>query len=143
MKAIKVLVVEDNRLILGMMQRMFQSLNYKVDVAKNASEAIYLVVNHSYQLIISDVGLPDANGVELIEEVRRIEQQKNRIPAYICGATAFDLEQYRQPCFEAGFDEMVAKPMNLHFLRHLILKAQCHLIKPHCASNEKQSDGYS
>lgn len=126
-KAIKVLVIEDNRLILGMMQRMFESLNYKVDIAKNAAEAIYLVVNHSYQLIISDIGLPDANGVELIAEVRSIEQQKNRMPAYICGATAFDLDQYRQPCFEVGFDEMVAKPINLHFLQHLIVKAECHL----------------
>jgi len=123
-KAIKVLVVEDNKFILSMMQRMFESLNYKVDVAKNAAEAIYLVVNNQYQLIISDIGLPDANGVELIEEVRHIEKQKNRVPAYICGATAFDLDQYRQPCFEAGFDEMVAKPMNMHFLQHLLVKAQ-------------------
>jgi len=123
-KAIKVLVVEDNKFILSMMQRMFESLNYKVDVAKNAAEAIYLIINNSYQLIISDIGLPDANGVELIEEVRNIERQKNRVPAYICGATAFDLDQYRQPCFEVGFDEMVAKPMNMHFLQHLLVKAQ-------------------
>ena len=77
-----------------------------------------------YQLIITDIGLPDFNGVELVEKVRILEKQENRYPAYICGATAFDLEQYRQPCFAVGFNEVGSKPMNLHFLQHLIIKAQ-------------------
>ena len=127
-KAINILLVEDNPIITGLMMRMFKSIGYEIDIETSVAMALKSVINKSYQLIISDIGLPDANGVELIEEVRNIEKQKQRIPAYICGATAFDLEQYRQPCFEAGFDEMVAKPMNLHFLQHLILKAQSHVV---------------
>jgi CheY-like chemotaxis protein len=127
MKPVKVLVIEDNPLILNMMQRMFESLNYKVDTAKTAAEAIRQIIDDEYQLIISDIGLPDANGIELVEEVRSLEKKKNRAPVYICGATAFDLEQYRQPCFEVGFDEVVSKPMNLHFLQHLIVKARYQL----------------
>jgi CheY-like chemotaxis protein len=122
-------VVEDNRLILGMMQRMFAAVGCKVDIAATAAEAIYCVIKNEYQLIVTDIGLPDANGVELVDEIRSLEKQKDRMPAYICGATAFDIEQYRQPCFDVGFDEVVAKPMNLHFLQHLILKAECHLAK--------------
>jgi len=129
MKQVKILIIEDNKLILSMMQNMFEALNYKVDVATTAAEAIYQIVNNPYQLIISDIGLPDANGVELVEEIRLLEKKQGRLSAYICGATAFDLEQYRQPCFEVGFDEVVSKPMNMHFLKHLLVKAQFHFSK--------------
>ena len=92
MKFIKILVVEDNRLILSMMQRMFTAVGCKVDIATNAKEAIYCVIKNEYQLIVTDIGLPDADGVELVDEIRSLEKQKNCMSAYICGVTAFDIE---------------------------------------------------
>ena len=121
---INILLVEDNPFILGMMQRMFKSIPQSVNVAKTAAEAVALVKQNDYQLILTDIGLPDSNGIELVEYIRTIEIKEQRCLAYICGATAFDLEQYRKPCFEVGFDELVSKPMNLHFIQYLLVKAK-------------------
>ena len=99
-------------------------INQKIDFATTVEEALHLISKYTYQLIVTDIGLPDATGMELVEEVRAMEQRRSLNPAYICGATAFKVEQYRTTCFVIGFDDLVPKPMNIYYLRHLVLKAQ-------------------
>ena len=120
MKTLKILVVEDNVLILKCLQHFFASLDLKIETATTVLEAIRLVEDNHYQLIVSDIGLPDGNGVELVEQVRALEKKEYRKGAYICGSTAFNLNQYKRICEEVGFNELTSKPMSIDMIQRLI-----------------------
>lgn len=126
---IKVLIIEDNPVIAKMMLRMFAHLGHKVDIASNGFRALQLVGLNHYRLIISDLGLSDMSGVDLIEQIRKHELLRGHEPAYICAATAYNLQEFRPKCFRVGFDEVVSKPLNIHFLNHLILKAEMQILQ--------------
>jgi CheY-like chemotaxis protein len=123
MKHIKILVVEDNLLIMRMACLLFDEIGCKIDCATSYDEAATLIEKNDYGLVLTDLGLPGKSGVDLAAFIRQQENQYQRKSSYICGATAYALSEVRQQCFEAGMDDLVAKPVNINFLKHLLVVA--------------------
>lgn len=117
--AINILLVEDNAFIRKFTLRLFHELGYQVDSAKNYQEAIGLISTNTYDLVLTDIGLPDQNGIAVTQRLREIEATENRSNAYVCGATAFALDEYRTACQNAGMNDLAPKPINLSFLEKL------------------------
>lgn len=121
--AINILLVEDNPIIRNSTIRLFQELKLEIDVAINYQEAVNHIRSKHYDLVLTDIGLPDKDGIAVTQQLRKIESQEDRPKAYVCGATAFVLDEYRTACFNAGMNDLVSKPINLAFIEKLVFVA--------------------
>lgn len=78
MADLRVLVVDDEELILQMMKGFFGHRRDHCDVASRGDDALRLIAAHTYDLVLSDIGMPGMNGLELIGRV------KSRQPHAVC-----------------------------------------------------------
>src|ERR1700676_319409 len=90
----RILVVEDEKRIADFLSRGLESGGYAVDVANDGSTAIELVHNTEYDLIILDLGLPDMDGLSVLQKIRN---RKPSPPVLILSArdAVDDQDQHR------------------------------------------------
>ena len=105
---LQILVVEDNAINQRISKTMLEQIGCHVDIAGCAKEAIDKL-NKKYDLVFMDIGLPDMNGFEAVEAIRRCEQPGDRVP--IVAMTAHVFEHDRARCFDVGMDDVMAKPI--------------------------------
>lgn len=98
---VHVLVVEDDRSIGEQLARGLSRAGCRVDLVGSAAAALQHV---NAQLILLDLGLPDADGVELCQRLRE------QTAAPILVVTARDTEHERVTALDAGADDYLAKP---------------------------------
>jgi CheY-like chemotaxis protein len=66
--------------------------------------------NHTFDLMLSDVGMPDMDGYELMHEVRKFGERLGRLPAI--AVTAYARAEDRQRSLLAGYQMHIAKPID-------------------------------
>jgi CheY-like chemotaxis protein len=113
-----ILLVEDNRDTLHTLSRLLQRAGYRVSCATTAREAIQLEKSKRHDLLLSDIGLPDASGWEMLLELRKISPRIAAVAMSGYGAPE-DTEKSRQ----AGFYEHLVKPVNYQNLRAVLERA--------------------
>jgi DNA-binding response OmpR family regulator len=96
------------------MKRMLERRGYKITVAHSADQAVEKVRTQDFDLLISDIGLPDRSGYDLMREVRL---NKNLPGIALSG---FGTEQDVSQAREAGFSEHLTKPINFERLERTI-----------------------
>jgi len=67
----KVLVADDEESLRGIVKEILTDNGYDVDAASNGKEAMDLVRKNNYEVLISDIRMPEMNGIELLEEVKK------------------------------------------------------------------------
>lgn len=102
---IKILIVEDDENIGFIVKDHFESSGYDAYYANNANEAFSLFKDHSPDLCLFDVILPDKTGFELAEEVRKIN---STVP--IIFLTAQTMKEDIVTGFKLGADDYIRKP---------------------------------
>ena len=107
----KILVVDDERMIRNMLEKAFTKAGYMVKTAESAEEALDLLNNEKIQVMFLDLKLPNMNGVELCQEIR-----KHNPIAIIYAVTGYASLFELALCREAGFDDYFTKPVNLSML---------------------------
>ena len=93
----------DTALMLG---RLLEASGYKVKTAGNVSEALELVDREPFDVLVSDLGLPDATGFELM---RRIGERHTLKGIAISG---YGMDEDIRKSLEAGFSEHLVKPVD-------------------------------
>lgn len=112
----KVLLVDDDLIHLTILKKIFEKSNDEVVTARNGKEALrYLEFDPGFHVILTDIMMPEMDGVELLEHIREGESTKD-IPTI--GFTSGDVEFFRKKCSKR-FDQLVAKPMNFFDLYSL------------------------
>jgi two-component system, OmpR family, response regulator len=101
----QVLLVEDDPRILDFVQRGLKAEGYAVEVASTGMQALALTAEAQFQAIVLDLGLPDMNGREVCEQLR-----KNGIETPILMLTAKDTVQDKVTGLRAGADDYMTKP---------------------------------
>lgn len=114
-----ILLLEDNELNQIMFKVMLEDLGYNVAIADNGKDALKLFSKHEFDLIFSDISLPDMSGIEVIQAMRK---QKNNINKPIIAVTAHALEEDRQNCLKAGADDVLIKPIMQPALKNILRK---------------------
>ena len=114
-----VLIVEDSPDTLEMMRAFFVQKGCRVIVANSAEEALNLAAAEKPGIVISDIGMPDADGYELLAELRRLPDMKD-VPAIAFSGYAME-EDYAR-ALEAGFSAHLAKPLDPEKLLAIIQK---------------------
>lgn len=66
------LVVDDDEFILQLVRRKLEQSGIRCDTSETAAEAMDLIRRHRYRVVISDINMPEMNGVELVAEVKEI-----------------------------------------------------------------------
>lgn len=73
-----VLLVEDNLMARTVVKTMLTKAHCSVIEAENGNDAYALFVNHSFDFVLTDIGLPDFSGLELTKKIRRLERNEKR-----------------------------------------------------------------
>jgi len=102
----RVLVVEDEPNIRGILRTLLQTANYRVIEAETVARAEIEARSHKPDLLIVDLGLPDADGGQLIRKVR----QWSPVPILVLSARS--LEEQKIAALDAGADDYVTKPFS-------------------------------
>lgn len=103
----RILVVDDERQITRMLRVSLQSSGYDVEVANNGLEALERIRENEPDLIITDLAMPEMNGVELTEAVRRLAATP------IIVLSVRDAEATKIRALDKGADDYVTKPFSM------------------------------
>ena len=109
-----ILVVDDNAANQKVARRMIERLGYQVDVASTGGEAVSMIANGRYDVVLMDCQMPEMDGYEATRRIRRNERGGRHIP--VIAVTADDLDGERERCLAAGMDDYISKPLKLHIV---------------------------
>ncbi len=107
-KEIKILLVDDEPDILEIVGYNLSQEGYQVITASNGKEAVAMAKKELPNLIIMDVMMPEMDGIEACENIRRFPELENTIITFLTARS----EDYSQVAgFDAGADDYIAKPI--------------------------------
>ena len=116
-KNIKILVVEDIELNQLLMKTLLDDFGYECDITANGKLAIEKLKTHSYDIILMDLQMPEMNGFEATEYIRKKMKLSIPIIALTADVTTVDLEK----CKAIGMDDYIAKPIDERLLYSKLL----------------------
>lgn len=103
----KVLVVDDEKLIVKGIRFSLEQENMKVDCAYDGAEALEMVKNNQYDIILLDVMLPKLTGFEVCQQIREFSS----VPVIMLTAKGDDMDKILG--LEYGADDYITKPFNI------------------------------
>ena len=119
---VRVLVVDDHEESRRLVQAVLADCGADVSVAGSADEALNLLRSVYVDVLVSDIGLPDCDGYDLIRRLREREREHGgRIPAVALTAYAGDDDRAR--AVAAGFQHYVTKPVGPADLADVVARA--------------------
>lgn len=119
----KVLVVDDETAIRRLLRNTLQVNDYRVFEAGTVAEALALSASHQPDVILLDLGLPDGDGLSVIEAVR----QRSAVPIIVLSSRTDDGGKVR--ALDAGADDYVTKPFSVDELLARIRTALRHRVQ--------------
>ncbi len=102
------LVVDDEPSVLGVVTELLLNLGFNVDSAGNGKEALQLLRNKNHSILVTDINMPELNGIELIKGIKKEIPEIN-----IIAMTAYDKDYTYMSVINAGADDFVIKPFNI------------------------------
>ncbi|MFO0575817.1 MAG: CHASE domain-containing protein [Polyangia bacterium] len=111
---VRVLVAEDNPANQTVAALMLTKLGCRVDVAANGREALEAASAQLYDLIFMDCQMPEVDGYEATERIRRLPGRHGQVP--IVALTANTFASDRERCSAVGMNDFVGKPVSVPML---------------------------
>ena len=119
-KNIKILIVDDFSTLRMSLRKILIQLKFEsVDEAEDGKEAVEKLKENDYDLVISDVDMPNMNGFELLDYIKADERLKN-IPVMFITAEAEKEKIIRS--IQAGLDAYITKPFTIATLQQKLDK---------------------
>ncbi len=118
---LRILLVEDDRSILLMLQHLLLQAGHTVTTARSGVEALRLVEESMPQLIITDWAMPEMDGIEFCKALRQNPAWRN---IYVFIVTAQESTERLVEAFEAGANDYLTKPINFKVLGARMWAAQ-------------------
>ncbi len=117
----RVLVAEDDvvnrRVVLAMLAR----LGYRADAVEDGRRAVEAALSGAYSVVLMDCSMPELDGLQATQEIRRLGVGRPRLP--ILALTANALESERRRCLAAGMDGYLSKPVRSEDLHEALVRA--------------------
>jgi PAS domain S-box-containing protein len=114
-RSLNVLLVEDNEYTSSAMAEVLEVLGHKVSVATTVAEALAFAKNGPFDLLVSDIGLPDGSGLDIARAWQGLQPGRPSV-----AITGYGMDEDIRRCREAGFDDHLTKPVNFARLEALI-----------------------
>jgi two-component system response regulator VicR len=106
----KVLVIEDEELMIKALEFRLKKDGYEVDLARDGAQGIELLDKNSYDLVITDLMMPFVSGLEVVNHIKSNPMLKDT-PVIVL--SSIGLERVIMEAFELGVDDFITKPFNL------------------------------
>ncbi|WP_298715766.1 ATP-binding protein [uncultured Oceanisphaera sp.] len=113
-----ILVAEDNEVNQKVIRQQLLLLGYTADIANNGVEAIELWRKKPYDLLITDLHMPEMDGYQLTRQIR--EQENGASPMSIVALSANAFKEEIARCLEQGMNDYLSKPMELQKLKAML-----------------------
>jgi two-component system chemotaxis response regulator CheY len=115
----RILIVEDSGTMRSLIASALEELGHpvKVDEAENGFEALRLLPRNAYELILTDINMPDINGLELVSFVKQDDRYRD-IPLVIISTESSERDRLRG--MELGADAYLVKPFVPEELRRVV-----------------------
>ncbi len=121
---LRLMVVEDHADTARVLSRLLKASGHIVRTATSAADALALAEQHPFDILISDLGLPDMTGYELMQKI------KARSGARGIAMSGYGTEDDIKKGEEAGFSAHLTKPVNFHQLEQSIRRVAQNLHPP-------------
>lgn len=108
---INILVIEDEQRVAQLMEKGLKEMGYTVTLSYSAEDGLREFKSKPFQIVLSDIMLPNMNGLELCQQIRSINKHTPIIMLTALGTTDDKLEG-----FDAGADDYMVKPFDLREL---------------------------
>ena len=115
-QVLRILLVENHDDTRMAIERLLRNLKHEVRSAGSAQEALELATQHEFDLVLSDLGLPDENGLELMSKLR------DRFGLRGIAVTGYGMKEDIERSREAGFVHHLIKPIDPNQLGELVRK---------------------
>ena len=116
----RILVVDDHDDTLRSMRLLLTRLGYEVLAAENMTEALRIAEEHDFDILLSDIGLPDGSGLELLRRIRTMRD----VPAL--ALSGFGMDEDIERSRDAGFSDHLTKPVSIDRLQAAISELEAH-----------------
>lgn len=126
----KILIIEDNLRVSSLMKRGLESQGYEIYISEDAEDALIMVERIDFDLIITDIMLPQMNGIELS---KLIKKKHPDLP--IIMLTALGTIDEKIEGFDAGADDYMVKPFEI---RELYARIKAILLRKPIAHSKKE-----
>jgi len=110
----RILVVDDHGDTLRSMKLLLSRLGYEVLAADNMSDALRIAEEQPFDILLSDIGLPDGSGLELLKRIRL----RRDVPAL--ALSGFGMDEDVERSRDAGFSDHLTKPVSIDRLQAAI-----------------------
>ncbi len=115
-RQLKILLVEDHKDTADVLGRVLRGRGHEVEIRDTVASAVSAIQSQGFDLLLSDIGLPDGTGIDLMTRVR----SHYNLPAI--ALTGYGMEDDVERCREAGFGGHLTKPVSFEKLDAMIGK---------------------
>ena len=113
LKKIRILLVEDNLVNQKLVSQLLSKAGYTVLTATNGQEALHLLIQQEFDLVLMDIQMPILDGLETTRVIRDPQSDVLNHDIPVIGLTAKAMKGDREVCIEAGMNGYLTKPIEL------------------------------
>jgi DNA-binding NtrC family response regulator len=117
-KEARILMVDDEKQAANMLVDYLSNLGYQTVAAYGGYDALSKLEDGDFQLVITDLKMPDMDGMELLEEVKK---QDNKVVVIVI--TGYGTIEFAVEAIKKGADDFIPKPFKLEELEVIIKRA--------------------
>lgn len=110
----RILLVDDNEDTLRLMARLLKNFGYSVKTATGVKDALALAETEEFSILVSDIGLPDGSGWDIMRQLRRKQAVRG------IALSGYGMEEDLRKSREAGFEHHLVKPISFDILQSAI-----------------------
>lgn len=140
-RRLNILIVEDDKASQMVIYNLFRKNGHISDIANNGQEALRMIENKKYDLILMDIQMPIMDGIETTKIIRKSEKDGDKhIP--IIALTAYALKGDREKLLGVGMDGYISKPFNVEELLQTVYSSvKGNTIQTNTANKQNDMDG--
>lgn len=114
LKHSKILLADDQELNRDVLAHRLKKSGYQISSFTNGYEALSVLRNETFDLILLDIMMPDISGIEVLKEIRKLNNHRD---TPVIMLTALDTIETIDECMKSGADDYILKPFNTSLLK--------------------------
>ena len=118
----KILIVEDNKVNRMVAEKILRNMKFDPTCVESGEECIKAIKLENFDLVFMDCHMPDMDGFETTQTLRKYEEEQQRRPVPIIALTANTSAEIRQECLTSGMSDYVAKPIKIDTLHDVMTR---------------------
>ncbi|MEE3716494.1 PAS domain S-box protein [Tumidithrix elongata RA019] len=126
---LRILLAEDSRLNQKLTCIVLRKLGYAVDVANNGREALEMLYDRNYDVVLMDLQMPEMDGLTATQVIRKDFRDSpngdasRSVQPWIIAMTANALPEDRQICLDAGMNDYISKPIQIEEVIDVLMRS--------------------